>query len=433
MRRCVTNGWVIDCVGETPKPTRATVIIQGGTIERVESGPAPLIPDAEVIDVQGAFILPGLWDVHCHPAGMIPDPQRIYLFETEAERALRGARNTASALGAGVTALRAMGDANFVDIALRETYANRLPGGLWKQGYDDKRLFGPRMFCAGPSLRVTGGHGANGRLEPVYTEPPLEVDGPDDVRRAVRRCIKMGVDWIKLLVTGGIAGIRESMYELQMSYEEIKAACDVAHAKGLKVCAHTGCAEAAKIGVRAGLDSIEHGYQLDEEACDLMAEHGVYYCPTLSVTEDEAYMRHWQWPEHSIRRALDGAELHRRAFELALRAGVKIVNGADLNPIAETAIPEIEWVVRAGASPAQALIASTRRPAEMCGVADQLGTIEAGKIADVIAVDSNPLDNIAALRSVRLVMKEGMIAHNRLEAKSASEDRGVRIEAGRRH
>src|SRR5690606_26718095 len=132
--------------------------------------------------------------------------------------------------------------------------ANRQPSGLWKKGYDDKRLIGPRMFCAGPGMRVTGGHGANGRSAPLYTSPPLEVDGPDEVRKATRYCIKMGVDWIKLCITGGIAGIRESMYELQMSYDEIKAACDVAHSKGLKVCAHTGCSEAAKIGIEAGLD-----------------------------------------------------------------------------------------------------------------------------------------------------------------------------------
>jgi imidazolonepropionase-like amidohydrolase len=138
-----------------------------------------------------------------------------------------------------------------------------------------------------------------------------------------------------------------------------------------------------------------------------MADYGVYYCPTLSVTQDEAYMRRWEWPEYSIQRALAGAELHRQSFQRALNAGVKIVNGADLNPIAETAVPEIEWVVKAGLSPAQALIASTRRPAEMCGAADRLGTVETGKLADLMVVEQNPLENISALREVRLVLKEG--------------------------
>ena len=121
-----------------------------------------------------------------------------------------------------------------------------------------------------------------------------------------------------------------------------------------------------------------------------------------------------EWPAYSLQRALEGAEAHRRSLECALKAGVKIVNGADLNPIADTAIPEIEWVVKAGMTTAQALIASTRRPAEMCDVEDVLGTVEAGKWADLIAVDGNPLENISALRHVQLVLKEGEVVVDRL-------------------
>ncbi len=410
----LTNAFVIDCAGDGLTPTAANVLIEAGKIARIDPVQGTPPPEAAVIDLAGAYLLPGLWDVHCHPSLLLPDPQGHSYFHSEAERTLLAVRNTGAALRVGVTALRAVSEANFIDVALRETYANRQPTGLWQKGYDDKRLAGPRLFCSGPAIRMTGGHGATGKTDAVYLKEFIEADGPDEVRKAARTCIKMGVDWIKLFLTGGIAGSRESMYEIQLSYDEIKAACEVAHNKGLKVTAHTGCSEAAILGVRAGLDCIEHGYELNDEACDLMAEYGVYYCPTLSVTQDEAYMRRWEWPEYSIQRALAGAELHRRSFQTALRAGVKIVNGADLNPIAETAIPEIEWVVKAGLSPAKALIASTRTPAEMCGVADKLGTVETGKLADLIAVPQNPLDNISALRQVKLVLKEGEVVVNKM-------------------
>lgn len=416
MQLHLTNCSIIDCAGNELKPYAASLTIADGRIAAIERG-GGTAPGANVIDLGGAYLLPGLWDVHCHPSLMIPDPQAVSYFQSEAERTLLAVRNTTAALRVGVTALRALSEANFIDVALRETYANNQPAGLWKKGYDDKGLAGPRMICAGPAIRMTGGHGASGRREPVFVKECIEADGPDEVRKAARYCIKMGVDWIKLFITGGIAGSRESMYEIQMREEEIRAACRVAHDKGLKVTAHTGCSEAAKIGVRAGLDCIEHGYELDDEACELMAEYGVYYCPTLSVTQDEAYMRRWEWPEYSIQRALAGAELHRRSFQRALKAGVKIVNGADLNPIAETAIPEIEWVVKAGLPPAQALIASTRHPAEMCGAAASLGTVEVGKLADLIVVEQNPLENIAALRQVSLVLKEGQVVVNRLGEK----------------
>jgi imidazolonepropionase-like amidohydrolase len=412
----LTNGLVIDCATDDPKPFAATVLVEDGKISAIYPEPMPApsaLPNARVIDLAGKYLLPGLWESHCHPGGMIPDPNRIVPFETESERTLRALRNTSAALRAGVTTLRATGEANFIDLALREAFANRQPAGLWAKGYDDKRLMGPRIFGSGPGLRITGGHGANARVEPIAIQSFIEVDGPDAVSRATRYVLKMGADWVKLMITGGIAGVREGMGESQMTFEEMAAACDAAHRKGVKVCAHTGAAAAAKEAVRAGLDSVEHGYLLDEEVCDMMAERGVYYCPTLSVTHDEAYMHRWEWPAYSLQRALEGAEAHRRSLEYALKAGVKIVNGADLNPIADTAIPEIEWVVKAGMTTAQALIASTRRPAEMCDVEDILGTVEAGKWADLIAVDGNPLEDISALRNVQWVLKEGEVAFNK--------------------
>jgi imidazolonepropionase-like amidohydrolase len=401
------NCTVIDCV--QPEPiSRARITIRNGRIDRLETGLAtngaaggPI----ETIDLQGGYVLPGLWDSHSHPGLAIPDPYRRTDFESEADRALRALRNTQDALLVGVTALRCTGDANFVDVSVRDAYRSGL-------------LVGPRMFVAGPDLRITGGHGSNGRIRPLYVDPPVEVDGPDEMRKAVRTNLKYGVDWIKLAVTGGIAGVREGMDEVQMTAEEVRSAVETAHNKGVKVCAHLGSAKAVKMAVQAGIDCVEHGYLLDEEAVSMMAERGVAYCPTLSVTHDEAYMRRHTWPEHSLKRALEGAAAHEHGFRLALAAGVKIVNGADLNPIVDTALPEIEWVVKSGMRPFEALVASTRSAAELNAVADELGTVEVGKLADLVVVGGNPLADISNLRRTQLVLKEGHIVVDYRDGKS---------------
>jgi imidazolonepropionase-like amidohydrolase len=392
------NCTVIDCV--QPEPLRrARVTLRNGRIDRIDTATAATGATdgaVEAIDLQGGFLLPGLWDSHSHPGLAIPDPYRRTDFESEADRALRALRNTQDALLVGVTALRCTGDQGFVDVSVRDAYRSGL-------------LVGPRMFVSGPGLRITGGHGANGRIRPLYVDPPLEVDGPDEVRKAVRTNIKYGVDWIKLAVTGGIAGHREGMDEVQMTADEVRSAVETAHNKGIKVCAHLGSARAVKMAVLAGIDCVEHGYLLDEEAVGMMAERGVAYCPTLSVTHDEPYMRRHIWPDYSLKRALEGAAAHERGFRLALAAGVKIVNGADLNPIVDTALPEIEWVVKSGMRPFDALVASTRSAAELNGVADQLGTIEVGKLADLVVVAGDPLVDISNLRRTQLVLKEGHV------------------------
>jgi imidazolonepropionase-like amidohydrolase len=227
----LTNAQIIDCVGDSPRPVVGTVALDGGLITAVEPGPRRTPAGSATIDLGGAYLLPGLWDVHCHPGGMIPDPHRVALFESEAERTLRAARNTMAALRVGVVALRALGDASFLDVALRETYANRMPGGLWRKGYADKPLVGPRMFCAGPHIRTTGGHGANGRVEGVFVRSHVEADGPDEVRKAARHCIKMGVDWIKLFPGGAYSfnATGQAQYVVTYPLPVLQALVDETH------------------------------------------------------------------------------------------------------------------------------------------------------------------------------------------------------------
>jgi imidazolonepropionase-like amidohydrolase len=210
------------------------------------------------------------------------------------------------------------------------------------------------------------------------------------------------------MITGGVASATETMYESQMTLDEIEAAVEVARFKGRKVCAHVGGALGAKMAVKAGVASVEHGYFLDDEAIEMMVKHDTFYVPTLSVTQDEDYMRA-HWTEYAIKKALDAAPRHLESFQKALGAGVKIAIGEDSIPFAERLVPEIETVVGAGMEPMAAIVASTRTAAELCGVDDQLGTIEVGKVADLIVVTQNPLDNVSHLRDLLLVFKEGQL------------------------
>jgi len=406
------NAFVVDGVGPSPI-ANATVLVEDGRIAWIRTGDAPGIPpDAAVVDLHGGYLLPGLWDCHCHPGLLIPDNDRYQAFETEAEATLRSLRNLLGALQAGITAVRAVASPGFVDVALREAIAGETPTGQWHDVLTATPLHGPRVFASGPGLRVTGGHGSERRATELVPHT-LEVDGPDEVRKATRYVIKMGVDWVKLMITGGVAGIREGMGESQMTYEEIKAACDTAHNKGLKVCAHCGGAPAAKMAIDAGLDCLEHGYLLDQEAVDKMAERGVFYVPTMTITQDLERKRLNRVPEYRMRKVMEAGQAHRKSLEMALRAGVKIASGPDANPMRETSVKEVYWLAQCGMTNLQALQAATINAAELCGVADQLGTVEAGKIADLIVVGANPLEDLSNLRDLRMVVKEGQIVVDR--------------------
>ena len=403
------NCTLIDACDRKARPGMA-ISIDNGEIQ-VVALTTDLKPDLhqQYIDLNGAFLLPGLWDVHCHLGVYYPDPKAVSLFETEAERALRAHRHAQDALHAGVLGARVAGEASYIDVALRDAYAKNT-------------LIGPRLWVSGPPLKVTGGHGADRRRSPAYlsaaVDPPfpstdpwggMETDGADGFRRAARLNIKMGVDWIKLFITGGVAGGREGMQELQMTREEVAAAVEVAHAKGLKVLAHIGGPDALRMAVGCGVDSVEHGYKLDEETVTLMAENDVWYVPTLGVTHNEDYMRRMGWGNLAVEKALAAAPGHRETFRMAMQAGVRIANGSDLHPLAETTIGEIEHMVDCGMPEWDAIVAATKNPAELCGVGTDLGTIEPGKVADLIVIPNNPIDDIQNLRSVRMVILEGKL------------------------
>ncbi len=412
MKTVLANCTVIDCTGNPPMK-EVTVIIEGNRILELKPGPyreRDQESDARVLDLEGGYLLPGLWNVHVHLGDIFPDPKHSASSEAMIDRAIRAGRNAMDALRVGVTGIRVVGEPDYIDVA-------------WKHAFDDKVLVGPRLFVCGKAISITGGHGCSGGLN-------AEVDGPYEVRKAVREQLKRGADQIKLMVSGGHAEViagSGTYQETQLLMDELEAAVEVAHQKGKRVCAHAGN-PGMKMAIQAGVDCIEHGYHLDDEAVEMMVENDVFYVPTMVCNLDEEWLRETGLIDTVPGDANPGlvgrllvaksekvtpeyAQDHRAGFEKALKAGVKIACGGDSNPIGEFALLEIEHLVRAGMGDMEALIAATRTCADLCGVVDQLGTVEVGKLADLIVLLEDPLQDISNLRELKLVFKDGLIVN----------------------
>ena len=402
-RRVLTNVSLIDCV--TPHPiTGASVTIERGRIvEVLHAGRAPDTRSAQVVDLQGAYLLPGLWDVHIHPD---------YLASTGAsvaeQTAIFGHRLMEALTESGVTGVRCAGAAHFMDVA-------------WKRAFDRGQYVGPRVFAAGHFLTTTGGHF-------LTSGHARECDGPYGFVRAIREQIKNGVDHIKLNLTGGIMGPAWDRHSQSFLLDdELEAAFAICHQRGFPVMAHAANPETVQAAVRLGAHSVEHGYIMDAACIESLRASPTWYVPTLAIshlTPDQA-RDPWEkrWVEERnlapdlCRRADEAADQHRRCFQQALAAGVKMALGSDIRPLKEAALLELGLWVRDGATPWQALLAATRHAAELCGAGYELGTVEPGKLADLIVVAANPLENIANLRELLLVFKEGRIVSDKRAAR----------------
>ena len=388
---------IVDATLPEARPD-AWVVVDGNAIREVGRGRAPRAERA--IDLGGAWLMPGLWDVHTHLrsgtwTGWMPPT-------TLPDLVLAAGRNAMDALDAGVTAMRVVGTPEWTDVA-------------WRDAFASGAVVGPRLFCCGHGLRTTAGHDPSGG-----TSLMRAADGAAGMVQAVRNEIQHGVDQIKLVTTGGIMGAgHDVMSAVMFLREELEGALRIARQRGLSVAVHATAAEAVKWGVRAGAHSIEHGYLLDQEAADLMAARGVYYVPTLALSHltrdqaktppEHAYCAEHVLPDGYRERANRFAPDHEASFRLALAAGVKIASGSDQGPPREAALLEIELLARCGLGTHRAIVAATRTAAEVCGAADRLGTVEAGKLADLIAVSEDPLADIANLRKLMLVMKDGRV------------------------
>ena len=373
------------------------ILVQDDKIASIESA-APA--GVKVIDLSRQTVLPGLCDCHAHVLG---DPKdwspTAALRMSSAQAALWGARNLRAWLERGFTMLRDPGesDQGYGQVALRDSVRMGL-------------IPGPRMQVSGNFVSVTGGHGDADVLAPDQ-ELPRRVnlaDTVDEVARAVRRDIKYGADWIKLMATGGVMDPMSDFNVQELSEEQMAEAVRVAHRAGKKVMAHAHGTPGIRVAVNAGVDSIEHGSILDGDTAALMARKGTWLVPTIHVLEEalESGASHGMTPA-MLEKARGVMKLRRAGFDAALKAGVRIVFGVDAEP--ESAPQEFDAMVRYGMKPLQAIQAATLNAVEMMGMAAQAGAIEPGKFADVIAVDGDPLQDIRTLERVRFVMKGGEV------------------------
>jgi imidazolonepropionase-like amidohydrolase len=333
--------------------------------------------------------MPGLIDCHVHlTSSGAANYELQRLKDLLPLQALRGAANARTMLLAGFTTVRDLSAPAFSNVAIR-------------QAVDEGLFVGPRVLAAGMSLTVPGGHGDSYYRPEVSVQREGIVNGPDDARRTVREWVKMRVDLIKLLVTGGVMTDGSDVGALQWTPDELEAAIGQAHQLGVRVAGHCHGAVGVKAAVKVGLDTVEHGTMLDQESVDLMAERGTFLVPT--VVAGHQIVVHGTAggiAPHVVRKGEQIGEWHRKSVRMAHEAGVKIAFGTDcgtpFNRPGENAA-ELGLMVECGMSPVQALEAATRVAADALGLSDQIGTLEVGKSADILVVDGDPLSDVGVL------------------------------------
>ncbi len=386
-----------------------TVIISKNKITDIKKGYVePSDPKDVSIDLKDKTVMPGLMDMHVHIEGEYDQNSYLSRFTlNDADRAFDAVGNAKITLMSGFTTVRELGGSG-VNIALRKAIASG-------------DVIGPRIYTVGKSIAITGGHAdpTNGYRKDLLVYPPGPnegvADGADECRKAVRQRVKNGADLIKITATGGVLSVARDGHRPQFTEDEIRAIVSTANDFGIKVAAHAHGDEGMQRAVRGGVASIEHGTLMSEETMELMKEYGTYYVPTITAgraVADSAKVEGF-YPEMVVPKALEIGPKIQGTFAKAYKKGVKIAFGTDAGVFkhGKNAL-EFIYMTEVGMPPMEAIQSATMGGADLLGVTDILGSIESGKLADIIAVGDNPLKNIETMLDVKFVMKDGVIYKN---------------------
>jgi imidazolonepropionase-like amidohydrolase len=394
----IKAGYVLD-VESGKWQKNQLIFIDGERISNIQSAGTTIPDDATVIDLSTQYILPGFMDMHTHLMGYLDKNFYAGLFQSPHRAVIGGVVNAEKTLMAGFTAVRDVGSPDYMDVALRNSInAGEVPG--------------PRIAASGPALGITGGHCDDNALNHSFKSKADGVaDGPWAVREMVRKNVKYGVDLIKFCATGGVFSKGTKVGMRQYTLEEMQAIVDEAHTHGKIVAAHAHGTEGIKFAIQAGVDSIEHASFLDKDTITLAKKMGTTFSMDIYNTEYTLSKGAENGvPEENINKERQVGTRQRESFTMAVKAGAKMVFGSDaaIYPHGHNG-KQFSRMVKFGMTPIQAIQAATINAAQLLKWQDNIGSIEKGKYADMVAVSSDPLKDIAVLESVDFVMKGGVV------------------------
>ena len=384
--------------------SRISIVVDGNTIVDIQEGFISSNDFENYIDLRNHTVLPGLMDMHVHFGGEYLSKAESPLKVEREMEAILATQHALVTFKSGFTTVRQVGDSGLVAISLRDAI-------------NAGKVIGPRIFAAGKTIATTGGHAAptNGKALDDYAYPLPEqgvVNGPYEVYTAVRQRYKDGADGIKITVTGGVLSPAKSGDNPQFTQEEVDAVVSAAKDYGMWVAVHAHGAEGMKRAIKAGVDSIEHGTFMDDEAMDLMIENGTYYVPTISAgvwVAEKSKIDNF-FPEIVRPKAASVGPQISGTFKKAHKRGVKIAFGTDAGVQKHgTNWKEFVYMAQNGMSEMKAIQSATMETAKLLRIEDKLGSIEEGKLADMIAVKGNPLDDISILENIEVIIKDGVV------------------------